>query len=103
MELSEGTTYLIESREDKGALLALHAKIQHERLEWFDTVRDRVAKVEDARRDGDAVVVKTPRARYRLRPLTLELYLAKVQDKVDGRPDLSSDAEVQELYANFPS
>ena len=99
--LDHATTYLVQSDEDRSVLVALWPKLDGKRLEWFDTVRDRGFHVQSSSRDADKVEVKTARATYRFRPLTAELYRDFVQSKVDGRPELPTNEDVQAFYQQF--
>jgi hypothetical protein len=95
-------TYLVESAEDRHALLALWPRLDPDHVSWFDTSHDRGAKVHATRVEGDAVVVETPRAVYRFRVLTAALYDERVRARVQGAPRLSSDEAVQAFYRDFP-
>ena len=101
IHLDRQQTYLVESDSDGTVLLALWPKLEADRVEWFDTVRDRGFRVRAAHEEDGAVVVETERHRYRFRPLDLTLYRERVQHRVDGRPEFASTEAVQAFYARF--
>ncbi len=96
--LDRDTVYLVESAEDQTVLVAVFPRLSSRGVEWFDSVRDRGFRVESVERDGDAVAVKTPNATYRFTPLTIDLYRARVQRRVSGKPAFSSTESVQRYY-----
>jgi hypothetical protein len=100
--LSAEAVYLVESPEDRAALLAIGPQLADKRVRWHDSVRHRSFPVVEARAAGPQVIVKTPRATYRFRPLTLELYDARVRRRVAGAPRFGSTAEVQAHYLATP-
>lgn len=100
--LDRDKVYLVRSEDDRSALLALYPLLTDERVEWFDTIRDRGGHVESIAEDGGALAVKTANGTYRFEELTLELYRQYVQPKVEGHPELSSSEEVQLFYRSLP-
>lgn len=96
--LDPQVAYYVESRQDRSALIALDAKLTDTEVEWCDTIRDRGFPVEAVTEDDDAIVVRTPRATYRFRPLSLDLYRQKVRLRVDGEPDFSTTEALQRYY-----
>jgi hypothetical protein len=102
MPLDPNTIYLVESDEEPSVLIAIDAKIERRYVGWFDTVRDRLFKVEAVEDEGEIVRVKSPRGTFRFRPLTIELYDEKVRARVTGRPRFGSTAEVQRYYRALP-
>lgn len=101
MKLQPDTVYFVESPEDDTVLLAMDAKLG-EYVEWFDSVRDRCFDVQDVEEDDDLLTVKTERATYGFRTLTVELYNERVIGMVSGHPSFGTTAEVQRFYRDYP-
>ncbi|MBI4815280.1 MAG: hypothetical protein HY791_03410 [Deltaproteobacteria bacterium] len=97
-QLDPRTAYLVESDEDRTALIALRARISNKGVEWFDTVRDRGFYLEELTQLGEVTIARTKNATYRFRALTIELYREKVQPKVMGKPDFESTEDLQAFY-----
>lgn len=105
MELRKNTVYLVESPTDTTVLLAIGAVYNKETgyVEWWDTVRGRMKKVECILcNTEDEFKFTNGENIYTFTKLTLDKFKEKVRDKVVFGKDLefSSDEELQKFYLN---
>lgn len=98
IQFKERFTYLVDSEEDQTVFLALNPRLGKGRVQWFDTVHDRIFRVQSVEAEGDVIKVLAEKASYTFRPLTLDLYHDRVQHSVTGRLDFSSTEELQHHY-----
>lgn len=90
--------YWVSSKEDRTVLLAILPRIKGRNVEWYDGLRDRGFQVESTSREGEAIVVVTPKATYRFLPLTVERYREKVRPRVQGDFDFVDDESLRRFY-----
>jgi hypothetical protein len=83
------------------ARLCIAPRLVGKSLAFFDSLRERIlegAFVEDARAPKDAAVFQvTDGARMWIEPLTLARW-REIKDRIDGRPDFASEAELRAFY-----
>ena len=96
-------TYLVESAEDPTALIARRPGVADGFVWWEDTNRERGHEIAQVDQQGPVVTVVTKKgATYRFEPLTLELYQAQVQAKVELSPAFESTEALQAFYRDAP-
>jgi hypothetical protein len=84
--------------------LAIGPRMVGSALAFFDTLRERVLEgdfIQDARAPADAVCFQVREGeRIWLEPMTLERY-DEIKDRIDGRPEFSSEQELREFYLDM--
>jgi len=94
--------YLVESDRDSTVLIAVDLTRQGDFLSWFDTRKDRAMEVKKIIKDEDDIfsfIRKDGEGEtYTFTPMTLEIYNAKVKDKLFNPKEIKDMKSLEEAF-----